>query len=101
MTTGVLIPKQESMYVKMHQSCSGVSDFGYALDNPLIDFYLLVEELYPELAGLYDMATRTYPLGVALPSHSDHINSPLGCAWVAWNSRVGVTQDVWAVISTA
>ncbi|KAJ7128841.1 hypothetical protein C8R46DRAFT_1245109 [Mycena filopes] len=49
-----------------------------------------VQELQPELAGLYDMSTRTYPVGIALPSHSDHINSTLGRAWVAWNSRVGI-----------
>ncbi|KAJ7141519.1 hypothetical protein C8R46DRAFT_1361128 [Mycena filopes] len=60
-----------------------------------------VQELQPELAGLYDMSTRTYPVGIALPSHSDHINSTLGRAWVAWNSRVGVSKDVWAVLSTA
>ncbi|KAJ7803085.1 hypothetical protein B0H14DRAFT_2613734 [Mycena olivaceomarginata] len=53
-----------------------------------------IEERQPELTGLYDMATRTYPLGVALPS-------PLGRAWVTWNSRIGVTKNVWAVISTA
>jgi hypothetical protein len=47
------------------------------------------------------MATRTYPLGAALPSHADHLNTTLGRAWVTWNSRIGVTKDVWAVISTA
>lgn len=47
------------------------------------------------------MATRTYPSGVPLPTHTDNINSILGRAWVTWNSRVGVTKDVWAILSTA
>ncbi|KAJ6629979.1 hypothetical protein B0H10DRAFT_2184040 [Mycena sp. CBHHK59/15] len=60
-----------------------------------------VVELYPELEGLYDMATRMYPEGTPLPNHSDHINSMVGRAWIAWNSRVGVPQDVWAILSSA
>ncbi|KAK0487973.1 hypothetical protein IW261DRAFT_1559018 [Armillaria novae-zelandiae] len=31
---------------------------------------------------------------------SPNLWSPLGVAWHEWNSRVGVPQDVWAVIST-
>ncbi|KAJ6624417.1 hypothetical protein B0H10DRAFT_1943299 [Mycena sp. CBHHK59/15] len=61
----------------------------------------LFAELYPELEGLYDMATRMYPEGTPLPNHSDHINSMVGRAWIAWNSRVGVPQDVWAILSSA
>ncbi|KAJ7442070.1 hypothetical protein B0H11DRAFT_2094975 [Mycena galericulata] len=53
-----------------------------------------IQERQPDLAGLYDMATRTYPTG-SLPSHSDHIDTAIGRAWVTWNSRVGVTKDVW------
>ncbi|KAJ6546777.1 hypothetical protein B0H10DRAFT_1969508 [Mycena sp. CBHHK59/15] len=62
---------------------------------------LTFAELYPELEGLYDMATRMYPEGTPLPNHSDHINSMVGRAWIAWNSRVGVPQDVWAILSSA
>ncbi|KAJ6493922.1 hypothetical protein C8R47DRAFT_1117806 [Mycena vitilis] len=60
-----------------------------------------IEELYPEMAGLYDMATRSYPLGVPLPTHEDRLNTALGRAWIAWNSHGGVTKDVWAILSTA
>ncbi|KAJ7026209.1 hypothetical protein C8F04DRAFT_1190753 [Mycena alexandri] len=39
--------------------------------------------------------------GIDLPTHVDHINTVLGHAWVAWNSQIGVSRDVWAVLSTA
>ncbi|KAJ6609475.1 hypothetical protein B0H10DRAFT_2297321, partial [Mycena sp. CBHHK59/15] len=61
----------------------------------------MVPELYPELEGLYDMAFRTYPQGIALPNNMDKINTTVGRAWIAWNSRRGVPKDIWALISTA
>ncbi|KAJ6610035.1 hypothetical protein B0H10DRAFT_2193570 [Mycena sp. CBHHK59/15] len=64
------------------------------------DFHF-IPELYPELEGLYDMAFRTYPQGIALPNHMDKINTIVGRAWIAWNSRRGVPKDIWALISTA
>ncbi|KAG6826453.1 hypothetical protein H0H92_015741 [Tricholoma furcatifolium] len=36
------------------------------------------------------------------PSDSaEFTDAPIGAAFLAWNSRIGVPQDVWAVISTA
>ncbi|KAJ6617033.1 hypothetical protein B0H10DRAFT_1948714 [Mycena sp. CBHHK59/15] len=52
------------------------------------DFHF-IPELYPELEG------------IALPNHTDKINTIVGRAWIAWNSCQGVPKDIWALISTA
>ncbi|KAJ7205350.1 hypothetical protein C8J57DRAFT_1258849 [Mycena rebaudengoi] len=71
---------------------------GVCTNTPYLDE---IPELHPDIEGLYDMAFRSYPKGITLPTHTDDINTTLGRAWIAWNCRTGVTKDVWAVLSTA
>lgn len=35
------------------------------------------------------------------PTPIEFLDSPIGTAYIEWNSRLGVPEDVWAVISTA
>lgn len=35
------------------------------------------------------------------PTPIEFLDSPIGAAYLEWNSRLGVPEDVWAVISTA
>ncbi|KAJ6470803.1 hypothetical protein C8R47DRAFT_1148378 [Mycena vitilis] len=60
-----------------------------------------IEEKSPEIEGLYDMKTRSYPVGISLPTHTVHTDCMIGRAWIAWNSRIGVLLDVWAILASA
>jgi hypothetical protein len=45
---------------------------------------------------------RSFPNGYRPPSQTeDMLDTPVGLAYLEWNSRFGVPMDVWAVISTA
>lgn len=44
---------------------------------------------------------RTYPAGVEIPPIQDFLNTPIGRAFVEWNGRIGIPQDVWYTIMTA
>jgi hypothetical protein len=44
---------------------------------------------------------RTYPSGISVPTRVDFLNTTIGRAFVDWNSRIGIPQDVWTMITTA
>ncbi|KAJ7695871.1 hypothetical protein B0H16DRAFT_1750512 [Mycena metata] len=54
------------------------------------------EEDIPRTVG------RTFPNGYKPPANTpDLLDTPIGLAYLEWNTRFGVPLDVWALISTA
>ncbi|KAJ7869368.1 hypothetical protein B0H13DRAFT_2670075 [Mycena leptocephala] len=62
---------------------------------------LLVPSRHPPLENIPFLEFRTYPPGISVPTRVDFLNTTIGRAFVDWNSRIGIPQDVWTMITTA
>lgn len=49
----------------------------------------------PSPAGAIELGTQI------VPEECDSLHTPIGRSFLAWNSRIGIPQDVWALVSTA
>ncbi|KAJ6532443.1 hypothetical protein B0H19DRAFT_1383882 [Mycena capillaripes] len=56
---------------------------------------------HPPLENVPYLEFRTYPPGISVPIRVDFLNTTIGRAFVDWNSRIGLPQDVWTMITTA
>lgn len=64
----------------------------------------LAISIVPDLRGVFtrlpSIPVTSYPAGV-IPLTDEAINTPIGVAWLTWNSRAGVTHDNWVQMITA
>ncbi|KAJ7928189.1 hypothetical protein B0H13DRAFT_2265205 [Mycena leptocephala] len=56
---------------------------------------------HPPLEDIPFLEFRTYPSGISVPTRVDFLDTTVGRAFVDWNSRIGIPQDVWTMITTA
>ncbi|KAJ7862996.1 hypothetical protein B0H13DRAFT_2282166 [Mycena leptocephala] len=56
---------------------------------------------HPPLEDIPFLEFRTYPSGISVPTRVDFLDTTIGRAFVDWNSRIGIPQDVWTMITTA
>ncbi|KAJ3806856.1 hypothetical protein EV368DRAFT_85180 [Lentinula lateritia] len=61
-------------------------------------------EPVPNLRGVFDslpdIPVRKWPAGTT-PVREDVVNTPVGLAWLTWNSPAGITHDTWVHLITA
>ncbi|KAJ7933392.1 hypothetical protein B0H13DRAFT_2507039 [Mycena leptocephala] len=62
---------------------------------------LPVPSRHPPLEDIPFLEFRTYPSGISVPTRVDFLDTTVGRAFVDWNSRIGIPQDVWTMITTA
>ncbi|KAJ7164378.1 hypothetical protein C8R46DRAFT_1278623 [Mycena filopes] len=61
----------------------------------------MIPSRHPPMESVPSLRFRTYPSGATIPIRQDFLDSTIGRAFVDWNSRVGIPQDVWTMITTA
>ncbi|KAJ7506795.1 hypothetical protein B0H11DRAFT_1972823 [Mycena galericulata] len=59
-----------------------------------------IPECYPALEDVPFLHFRSYPTDVPIPPSQEFLTTTMGRAFVEWNGRLGVPQDVWAIITT-
>ncbi|KAJ3858945.1 hypothetical protein EV359DRAFT_68585 [Lentinula novae-zelandiae] len=61
-------------------------------------------EPVPNLRGVFDLLpdipVQKWPAGTT-PVREDVVNTPVGLAWLTWNSPAGITHDTWVHLITA